>query len=218
MRKLIRRPSPAMAVALIALFVALGGTSVAVISLPKNSVGTKQLRKGGVTSPKLRDRAVRARDIANDTIVGRKLRVATLGPREIAESKLGTVPAATVAFSLNGLTQDKLKLTCPTGTVAASAWCFEEAPRRPASWLAADLACANEGRKLPTLAELVGYYKLTQQVPSGGELTGDTAPMGGQHVATVALNNTGTAVEYIDSAGNAQRAFRCIAGLTNAVP
>jgi hypothetical protein len=43
------RPSPAMVVASIALTVALGGTSYAAIRLPKNSVGTKQLRKNAVT-------------------------------------------------------------------------------------------------------------------------------------------------------------------------
>ena len=44
MRKLLRRPSPAMVVACLALLVALGGTSVAAVSqLARNSVGTAQL-------------------------------------------------------------------------------------------------------------------------------------------------------------------------------
>jgi hypothetical protein len=41
------------AIAYLALFVALGGTSYAAFSLPKNSVGTAQLRNGSVTPPKL---------------------------------------------------------------------------------------------------------------------------------------------------------------------
>ena|SRR5579862_5318050 len=51
----IKRPSPAMAVALLALFVALGGTSYATVSLvvPRNSVGTAQLRNDSVTRAKL---------------------------------------------------------------------------------------------------------------------------------------------------------------------
>jgi hypothetical protein len=45
MRRIVRhRPSPAMVVACFALAIALGGTSYAAVSLPKNSVGTKQLR------------------------------------------------------------------------------------------------------------------------------------------------------------------------------
>ena len=46
-------PSPAMVVSLIALFVALGGTSYAALSLPKNSVGTKQIKDGAVTAAKI---------------------------------------------------------------------------------------------------------------------------------------------------------------------
>ena len=51
-------PSPAMVVSLIALFVALGGTSYAAITaLPKNSVGTPQLKNGAVTAAKINSSA-----------------------------------------------------------------------------------------------------------------------------------------------------------------
>jgi hypothetical protein len=49
-------------VSLLALFVALGGTSYAVAKLPKNSVGSKQLRKSSVTSSKVKDRSLLATD------------------------------------------------------------------------------------------------------------------------------------------------------------
>jgi len=49
-----KHPSPALFISLIALFVALGGTSYAAItSLPANSVGTKQIKTGAVTGTKL---------------------------------------------------------------------------------------------------------------------------------------------------------------------
>jgi hypothetical protein len=65
MRKLFRRPSPAMMVACLALLVALGGTSVAAVSqLARNSVGTPQLRTGAVTNAKLRNNAVNSRKVA----------------------------------------------------------------------------------------------------------------------------------------------------------
>jgi hypothetical protein len=50
----VRKPSPALLVALLALFVALGGTSYAALKLPKNSVGAKQLKRNSVTSPKVK--------------------------------------------------------------------------------------------------------------------------------------------------------------------
>lgn len=40
-------------IGLLALFIALGGTSYAAAKLPRNSVGTAQLRKGAVTASKL---------------------------------------------------------------------------------------------------------------------------------------------------------------------
>ena len=49
------RPSPSMVISLIALFVALGGTSYAAITLvPANSVGTRQLKNGAVSTAKLK--------------------------------------------------------------------------------------------------------------------------------------------------------------------
>lgn len=52
-----------MIVAIIALVLAIGGTSYAAISLPKNSVGTKQLKKNAVTTPKIKNGAVTAAKI-----------------------------------------------------------------------------------------------------------------------------------------------------------
>lgn len=60
----MRWPSPAMIVALIALFVALSGTSYAVVKLPPNSVGTPQLKSNAVTGPKVKDGSLSASDFA----------------------------------------------------------------------------------------------------------------------------------------------------------
>ena len=61
MRKL-RPPSPATGISLLALFVALGGTSYAAVTLPRNSVGTKQIQRSAVTSTKVKDRSLLAKD------------------------------------------------------------------------------------------------------------------------------------------------------------
>ncbi|HUO72698.1 MAG TPA: collagen-like protein [Solirubrobacteraceae bacterium] len=50
----IHTPSPAMVVALVALFVALGSGAYAAITLPANSVGTKQLKNRAVTAQKVK--------------------------------------------------------------------------------------------------------------------------------------------------------------------
>src|SRR3954451_6632618 len=65
MRKLkSHRPSPALVVSVIALSVALGGTSYAAIVLPANSVGNRQIKKNAVTSAKVRNGSLRSADFA----------------------------------------------------------------------------------------------------------------------------------------------------------
>jgi hypothetical protein len=54
----------------LALFVALGGTSYAAFSLPKNSVGTRQLRNGAVTNHKLANGSVGAKKLDGKSIAG----------------------------------------------------------------------------------------------------------------------------------------------------
>lgn len=58
------------AVGYVALFVALGGSSYAAISLPAGSVGTRQLRNRAVTSAKLAKRAVTAASLDPKSIAG----------------------------------------------------------------------------------------------------------------------------------------------------
>jgi hypothetical protein len=53
--------------ATIAVFVALGGTSYAALSLPRNSVGTAQLRSGAVRSIDVKNRSLRLADFSRGT-------------------------------------------------------------------------------------------------------------------------------------------------------
>lgn len=73
-----RVPSPAMTVACISLVVALSGASYAAVVLPRNSVGTKQLKRNAVTSPKIDDGAVTRFDV-RDAWKSAGLRKADIG-------------------------------------------------------------------------------------------------------------------------------------------
>ena len=73
-----RSPSPAMAVALVALFVALGGSSYAAITLNKNSVKSKHIGKG----------AVHGTDIANDAVTSRKVQNFSLSAYDFKPGEL----------------------------------------------------------------------------------------------------------------------------------
>jgi hypothetical protein len=57
-------------IAYCALFVALGGTSYAAISIPKNSIGTRALRNGAVTSNKLGKGSVTTKKLDSKSIAG----------------------------------------------------------------------------------------------------------------------------------------------------
>jgi hypothetical protein len=87
------RPSPAMMVAILALFVALGGTSYAAVTLGKNSVGSKQLKKNSVTAEKIK----------KDSIPGNRVKSNSLSGRQINESSLTMVPLAAQAEELGGI-------------------------------------------------------------------------------------------------------------------
>jgi hypothetical protein len=97
-------PSPATCLALLALFVSLGGTTYAVTALPRDSVGTEQLRNRAVTerklgpasviTPKLANGAVTNRKIARGSILGSRMAPDALGGDQVDESLLGAVPRA----------------------------------------------------------------------------------------------------------------------------
>jgi hypothetical protein len=59
---LTRLPSPAMVVACTALVVSMGGAGYAATALPKNSVGTAQLKKASVNGDKVKDGSLVAAD------------------------------------------------------------------------------------------------------------------------------------------------------------
>jgi hypothetical protein len=63
-----RRPSAALIVACVALFVSLGGASYAAVTIPNNSVGAAQLKKNAVTNSKLSANSVTYKKIAPNTV------------------------------------------------------------------------------------------------------------------------------------------------------
>lgn len=79
MRARNRRPSPALVISVLALFVALGGTGYAA-----SQINGKSLKTNSVTGKKLK----------NKTITGAKVKPNGLTGAQINESTLGTVPSA----------------------------------------------------------------------------------------------------------------------------
>ena len=84
----------------IAVFIALGGTSYAISKLPKNSVGSKQLKKNAVTTAKVKKEAITAAKVKNRTLTGANVASGSLTGTQINASTLGTVPTAQTANSI----------------------------------------------------------------------------------------------------------------------
>jgi hypothetical protein len=69
MRRLPTFPSPATALASVALVFALGGTGVAAVTaLPRNSVGTAQLKANAVTSAKVKNGSLLEADFRSGSL------------------------------------------------------------------------------------------------------------------------------------------------------
>ena len=101
-RIIAHRPSPAMVIACAALLIALTGTSIAAVqAVPKNSVGSAQLKNNAVTAAKIASNAVTSAKIASNAVTNAKVANGTLTAADFAS---GVLPASVDAFTrfLNG--------------------------------------------------------------------------------------------------------------------
>ena len=118
----MRRISPAMIVALIALVFSLAGTSYAVTKLPSNSVGTAQIKNSAVTSKKIKDGSVAPIDLtaaAKATLQGAKGDVgATGGPGVNKIASLSENPTDVVLSSGSQTVMTTTITTTVTTTLA----------------------------------------------------------------------------------------------------
>jgi hypothetical protein len=87
-----KRPSPALVISLLALFVALGGSAYAA-----SKIGTKQIKNGAVTAAKIKKNAVTGTKIKKGAITAAKIKNGSVTGAKIKLSSLGTVPSATNA-------------------------------------------------------------------------------------------------------------------------
>lgn len=69
MRRLTRKLTFANVISVTAVFIALGGTAIAVTQLPQDSVGAKQIKAGAVRSAEVKDFSLQANDFAKGTLL-----------------------------------------------------------------------------------------------------------------------------------------------------
>ena len=128
-RILARRPSPAMLVALLALFLSLGGVSYGVATgfidsreIKDNTIRSKDIRNSTIRTQDLRNNEIRGFDIRNSTVRGVDVALNTLTGADVDEAKLGKVPeatkadTATAADAVGGVSATKIAFSAPDAT------------------------------------------------------------------------------------------------------
>jgi hypothetical protein len=123
-----RRPSPAMVVALIALFISLSGVSYGVANgfidsreIKNNQVRSIDIRNNEIRTRDLRNNEVRGIDIRNSTVQGRDIALNTVTGEDVKEETLGKVPSAAAADAATTASGVSTLKVIPLTTVAEGA-------------------------------------------------------------------------------------------------
>ncbi|CAN5201180.1 hypothetical protein BH20GEM2_BH20GEM2_09100 [soil metagenome] len=117
-----RRPSPAMIVALMALFASTGGVSYA---LATGSIGSREIRNSSIQGKDVGKNEITAREIARRSIDGTDVKVNRVGGNAVKEEvleaeKIGKVSAAVGADTLGGQTAEQIIAAGRAGGSAGS--------------------------------------------------------------------------------------------------
>jgi hypothetical protein len=186
-------------VASLALFVALGGSSYAALSITGS-------------------------DVRDGSLTGRDIKRNSLTCRQIKEARLGTVRRARNAARLGGLTAQRLLLKCPAGTLPFADTCVENQARTPTAYGNAVIECGSvdstrtPGRRLPTHGELLKALPSDQiQLAPGGELTSDIVPSASEpgRVDVIYVTDELGSVGLTPGSAAGAKAYRCVADPLN---
>jgi hypothetical protein len=193
-----RRPSPALVIACIALFLSLGGVSYGLATgsidsreLRNNSIASADVRNNSLRTFDIRNNEVRGFDIRNSTIQGRDVAFNTLTGADVEESSLGKVPSATQADSAAAL--PALKLIAPA-SLAEGAAPVVLATHGPLN-LSADCVdqAGNTVARLRLQTTEAGSAGSTQPVIGPGDGVVTVAELSGAAPAAESLSAFGTA-------------------------
>jgi hypothetical protein len=219
------RPSPALLIACVALFVALGGTVVAatkkvdghtirVKSLPGN-----RLMLGSVPGNRLKPGTISGANLAPGSVKGEQIDAGSLGQvpsaarADFAETARRAQTATVAEHATDATTVNGRSVGCAEGTREFAGACWD---LRPGTALMnaneAAAACASAGGELPEALALSAFAGQTGiSIGVGGEWTREIGNLGGPGIVSVATVTTTSAIEGADS--KETRRFRCVTPL-----
>jgi hypothetical protein len=167
----LKRPSPALVISMIALFIALGSGAYA--ALGKNSIRAKNLHKNAVTTKKIKNNAVTSAKIKNGAVTPSKLNADTRG-QAVAWAQVnanGTIDKA------RGITVSNI------APQSAGFYCFSDLPDFSTVLVSPTFAGDAHEFGFPAVA--------ADQAPFA---TGASCPSGGQILVATWFNGRGTGI------------------------
>lgn len=226
MRRGMRLPSPALAVAALALFVTLGGTvyaaqkaklsgrAIKVKSLPGN-----RLKPASVAANRLKPGVLSALGQHSGPITGAEINELSLGQvpnaahAETADTAQSAVDAQTALNAVNAVTASKVNgysAGCLPGTQAFAGACWQTSPSETAiSAPAAAASCATQGGTLPDALQLAAFaQKPGINLDANDEWSEDITNMTGPNEYAVVTVSASGVVGFTVSTST--RKFRCV--------
>jgi hypothetical protein len=221
-------PSPALAVSVLALFVALGGT---VYAAEVAKIDGKAVKVKSLPGNRLKPRSIAANRLKPGVLgaAGSDQKAAQITGAEINELSLGQVPEAAHALSadtaqsavdaqtalnaVNAITAQKInghEAGCLPGTEEFAGACWQgSASETAVSAPAAASSCAAQGGELPEALQLAAF---SQQpgvtLAAGSEWSSDLTNMvGPNEYAAVTVSSSGT-IDF--TASTNARKYRCV--------
>lgn len=224
MRQGMRLPSPALVVAALALFVALGGTVYAAAKISGKAIKVKslpgnRLKIGSVPANRLKPGALRGAAQGLGPITGAEVDELSLGQvpnaahAETADRAQSAVDAQTALNAVNAITAAKVNgysAGCLPGTVQFAGACWQASASETAlSAPAAATSCAVQGGTLPEALQLAAFSQQPGvNLDVGSEWSSDITNMTGpDEYAVVTVSSSGTVAFTVST--NPHK-YRCV--------
>ncbi len=226
MQRSRRRPSPALVIACLALFVALGGTVLAATKIDGRTIKVRslpgnRLEVGSVPGNRLRPGTISGSRLAPRSVKGEAVDAATLGEvpsaahAESAVTARHAETAVAAEHAADATTINGRAVGCAEGEMQFAGACWEMHPRTTAAnAFEAGEVCALAGGELPKTLSMLTFIK--QPGVSFGEFDEWTSDV------TVTGPPSSLTVTFVASTGLAQagdptalKHFRCVTPLLN---
>lgn len=226
MRRGMRLPSPALAVAALALFVALGGTvyaakqaklngrAIKVKSLPGNrlkpaSVAANRLKPGVLTALGQHSGPITGAEI-DELSLGQVPEAAHAETADTAQSAAEAETALNAVNAINANTVNGHSAGCQPGTQPFAGACWQSSPSETAlSAPAAATSCATQGATLPDPLQLSAFAQQPGVIlDKNDEWTGDIPVVSSPGLYGVVTVSASGEISF--TASTSSHKFRCV--------